>query len=235
MIATRQIRRFTRKVSTRTRRTMLTPFLRVEDDRSLVRLGSAQCGWWVPSDVVRPGAVAYCAGAGEDISFDLELHRLGMQVVTIDPTPRAVAHVASVDPGDDRFAFVQMGLWHEPAELTFFAPDAASDVSHSVLNLQRTDAADAFTARVDTIEAIMATQGHAHVELLKVDIEGAESTVLPHLLRDDGPRPMVVCFEYDQPQSSAVLLRLLGTFRSRGYRLVRREKWNFTLRLGPPA
>jgi len=153
---------------------MLTPFLRVEDDPSLVRLGSAQCGWWVPSDVVRPGAVAYCAGAGEDISFDLELHGRGMHVVTIDPTPRAVAHVATVDPGDDRFVFVQMGLWHEPAELTFFAPTDASDVSHSVLNLQRTDAADAFTAQVDTIESIMATQGHAHVELLKVDIEGSE-------------------------------------------------------------
>jgi hypothetical protein len=44
-----------------------------------------------------------------------------------------------------------------------------------------------------------------------------------------------VCFEYDQPQSSRALLRLLRAFRARGYRLVCRERWNFTLRRDPPA
>ena len=230
MTTTRHVRRLARKVSTRSRRTLLTPVLRIEDDPSLVRLGSQDCGWWVPLDAVRPEAIAYCAGAGEDITFDLELHRRRMHVFTIDPTPRAVAHVAAVDPGDDRFTFVRMGLWHEPDELTFYAPADPADVSHSVFNLQRTDAADSFTARVDTIDSIMASHRHDHVDLLKLDIEGAESSVLPHLLRDDGPRPSVVCFEYDQPQSSTALLRLLSTFRDRGYRLIRREKWNFTLR-----
>jgi FkbM family methyltransferase len=221
------LRRLRRKVSSRTRRALLTPFLHVEVEPGLVRLGSAACGWWVPEDVVRPGAVAYCAGAGEDISFDLELHRRGMDVVTIDPTPRAIAHVRRVAPSDDRFTFLPMGLWDEPGELTFYAP-ADAGVSHSVLNLQRTPAGDGFTATVDSLASMMAAQGHDHIELLKVDIEGAESTVLPQLLRD-GLHPRVVCFEYDQPQSSAALLRLLAAFRASGYRLVRRERWNFTL------
>src|SRR5262245_22754337 len=66
-------RRFARKASSRTRRAALGPLVRVQPDPTLVRLGSAGCGWWVPADVVVPGAVAYCAGAGEDITFDLEL------------------------------------------------------------------------------------------------------------------------------------------------------------------
>jgi FkbM family methyltransferase len=216
-----------RKVSSRTRRALLTPLLRIEDDPSLIRLGSTGCGWWVPEGVLRPGAVAYCAGAGEDISFDLELHRRGMQVVTIDPTPRAIAHVRRVDPGDERFTFVPVGLWDGPGELTFYAP-ADAGVSHSVVNLQRTAASQGFTAEVDSLASIMASQGHERIDLLKLDIEGAESTVLPNLLRD-GPFPPAVCFEYDQPQSSRALLGLLRTFRARGYRLVRRERWNFTL------
>ena len=223
------VRRLARKASTRARRSLLTPFLHVQYDATLVRLGSVDCGWWVPSEVLRPGAVAYCAGAGEDISFDLELHRRGLQVVTIDPTPRAIAHVRSVDPRADGFTFVPMGLWDHPSELTFYAPADASDVSHSVVNLQRTADADAFTARVDSLGRIAETLGHDQIDLLKVDIEGAESTVLPHMLRE-GPLPAVVCFEYDQPQSSVALLRLLRQFADRDYRLVRREKWNFTLR-----
>jgi len=227
VIAGQDLRDVARKASSRTRRALLSPFVRVEARPPLVRLGSAACGWWVPEAVLRPGAVAYCAGAGEDISFDLELHRRGLEVVTIDPTPRAIAYVREVDPGDDRFTFVPMGLWSGPGELTFFPP-AHAGVSHSVVNLQRTEAGDGFTAKVDSLASIMATQGHGAIDILKIDIEGAESTVLPHLLAE-GPRPPVVCFEYDQPQSSRALLQLLGAYRGAGYRLVRRERWNFTL------
>lgn len=222
------LRRGARRASSRVRRTLLAPALRVYHDGGLVRLGSPGCGWWVPGGVLAPGNVAYCAGAGEDISFDLELHRRGLDVVTIDPTPRAGAHVRAVAPSDARFHFVPLGLWHERAELTFYAPADPRDVSHSVLNLQHTRKDRAFTAPVDTLSGIMAAQGHDRLDLLKVDIEGAESSVLPDLLRT-GPHPPVVCFEYDQPQSSRRLLRLLASFRATGYRLVRRERWNFTL------
>ncbi len=222
-------RRFVRKASSRSRRALLAPLLQVEDDPTLVRLGSARGGWWVPDEVLRPGAIAYCAGAGEDISFELELWRLGLDVVTIDPTPRAAAHIRDAAPTDERFRFVAVGLWTEPGELTFYAPDDPGDVSHSVVNLQRTGVDRAFTAPVDSLAGIMATQGHDHVDLLKADIEGAESTVLPELLRT-GPHPAAVCFEYDQPQSLRGLLRLLRAFRNGGYALVRQERWNFTLR-----
>jgi FkbM family methyltransferase len=223
-------RRLVRLASSRSRRTAVSPLLRVRDDPTLVRLGSAGSGWWVPGDVVRPGAVAYCAGAGEDITFDLELWRRGLDVVTVDPTPRAAAHVRSVAPrGDQRFRFAAVGLWSEPDELTFYGPDNPGDVSHSVVNLQRTGSDRAFTARVDSLAGIMAAHGHDHVDLLKLDIEGAESTVLRALL-ETGPQPAAVCFEYDQPQSLWGLLRLLRLFRARGYALVRQERWNFTLR-----
>lgn len=71
-----------------------------------MRLGTDPCGWRLPEFILRPGAVAYCVGAGEDISFDLALHDREMRVVTIDPTPRVLSHVEAVAPQSDRFAFV---------------------------------------------------------------------------------------------------------------------------------
>jgi FkbM family methyltransferase len=217
---------YRRRVSSRCRRSLLRPLLRVNGTHPMARLGSNGCGWWVPESILHPGAVAYCAGAGEDISFDLELHRRGLTVVTLDPTPRAVAYVEGVRPHDERFHFEPTGLWSEPDELRFFSPADPSDVSHSIVNLQRTD--DSFVARVDSLSNLMDKLGHDDIDLLKLDIEGAESRVLPDLLRN-GPRPPVMCFEYDQPQSSRRLLQLLRSFRDAGYALAHVERWNFTL------
>jgi FkbM family methyltransferase len=225
-------RTFLRLASSRSRRTAMQPLLRARSGVELVRLGSRGSGWWVPVDAVVAGAVAYCAGAGEDISFDLELHRRGLTVVTIDPTPRAIAHVESVKPDDERFTFVPVGLWHEPGELTFYAPDDPGSVSYSALNLQRTS--EHFVAKVQPLAGIMRELGHDRIDLLKVDIEGAESKVLPHLI-DHGPHPAVVCFEYDQPQSVWRLQGLLRRFRQAGYELVRQERWNFTLARHEPS
>ena len=221
-----RLRRFARKASSRTRRAALAPFVRVQPDPTLVRLGSAGCDWWVPDDAVVPGAVAYCAGAGEDISFDLELNRRGMDVVALDTTPRAAAYVASVDPGDDWITFVPVGMWTKRAALTFHAPADPREVSYTLLELQRTGRSRA----VDSLPAITAAGGHDHVDLLKLDIEGAESSVLPDLLRT-GPHSPVVRFEYDQPQPARKLRRLLAAFHEAGYVLVCRERWNCTLRM----
>src|SRR6516162_1577380 len=59
----------------------------------LVRLGTRRGGWVLPAKTVQAGGTAVCVGAGEDISFDVELNKLGFQVHTLDPTPRAKRHV----------------------------------------------------------------------------------------------------------------------------------------------
>jgi FkbM family methyltransferase len=35
-------------------------------------------------------------GAGEDISFDVELNKKGLDVYCVDPTPRVTEHIAKV-------------------------------------------------------------------------------------------------------------------------------------------
>ena len=62
----------------------------------VVRLGTAHGGWSVPTATIQSKGTAVCVGAGEDISFDVELNKRGFNVLTVDPTPRAKAHVARV-------------------------------------------------------------------------------------------------------------------------------------------
>lgn len=191
----------------------------------LRRLGSPGAGWWVPESSLKPGAVAYCAGAGEDISFDLALLEHACRVTTFDPTPRAIAHVRETAPEDPGFRFEPVGWWDTDDEIRFYAPRDADHVSHSALNLQRTS--DFFIAAVRRVDHLMADLGDDHVDLIKMDIEGAELRVIPSLLRH-GPLPEVLCVEFDQPQPLRLLMDTVSMLRDGGYDLNHIERWNFT-------
>jgi FkbM family methyltransferase len=207
--------------------TLLKAYLRPSKPAGLVRLGSDLCGWWLPEFIIQPGAVAYCAGAGEDISFDLALHDRGMRVVTIDPTPRAVSYVKTVAPKSDRFAFVPVGLWDTAAEQRFYYPrdPAIAAWACSIVNLQ--DTSEYFTAEVDTLRKLMDDLGDNHIDVLKLDIEGAEHRVIDSFIAD-GLRPVVLCVEFDQPVPLRSVLRSIRLLQQSGYCLIRIEGWNYT-------
>lgn len=190
-----------------------------------VRLGSEYGGWWLPARLVRPGAVAYLGGAGEDISFDLVLHDRGCIVRTLDPTPRAIAHVRAHAPDSDRFVFVPVGLWDAEDDLEFFAPTDPSFVSHSAVNLFGTSAS--FVAHVKPIRQVMAELGDVEADIVKLDIEGAEHRVLEDMTRH-GPHPSVICVEFDQPQRLRRIIERVRALKAAGYRLAKVEEWNYT-------
>lgn len=208
----------------RARRIALTAWLRPAES-GLIRLGSEYGGWWVPEAVLRPGTVAYCAGAGEDVTFDLALLDRGLRVTTFDPTPRARLHIEQLGDRARNLRFIAVGWWDERARLRFYAPRDPSHVSHSALNLQRTTGY--FMAEVKPVHQLAAELGDAHIEIIKMDIEGAEQRVIPSLL-DHGLLPQVLCVEFDQPQSLVGIVRMIARLRNTGYRVARIDGWDFT-------
>jgi FkbM family methyltransferase len=197
------------------------PVMKRRDAR---RLGSDYGGWTIPVDLLDENSICYLAGTGLDISFDLELiDLLGCQVYAFDPTPGAVDYVSREVPVGVRYLFEPIGLWSENTTKQFYAPRDASAISHSIVNLHGT--ADYFEAPCETVPTVMRRLGHQQIDLLKLDIEGAEYDVLDEMFRAD-VYPVVLCVEFDQPcvfsKTRQFVNRLL-----RDYDLYAREEWNF--------
>lgn len=207
---------------------MLPVWFRVDAPRSdLVRIGSDYGGWWVPENLLGPGSICYLAGVGQDISFDLGvIERFGCDVWAIDPTPKAVDWIATRDDLPPQFTMVPVGLSGERGELKFYLPEHPEHVSASVKNLQKTS--DFFTAPVQTIAQTMEQLGHDHVDLVKLDIEGAEHDTIRQMLAD-GIHPMVLCVEYDQPEPFSWARETTKMLRKHhGYRLAKLDDLNLT-------
>ena len=200
-------------------------YFRPRSPEELVHLGTGYGGWWIPVSALRPGAVAYCAGAGQDISFDIALHERGLRVVTMDPTPRAVAYVTKVAPSTERFEFVQVGLWDQSGETRFYVPRDPSNENYSIVNLQRSD--EYVTAKVTTLLELMKDLGDTELEILKLDIEGSEHRVIKSFLAS-GIRPRTVCIEFDQPVKMRTLLQSIKSIGAAGYTLAKIDVWNYT-------
>lgn len=218
----------------------------------LVRIGSWYGGWYAPESLLGPDSVCYCAGAGEDITFDVGVAvRFGCAVHIVDPTPRAKAHfeglrqaVAAgrhmrVNDFDEFYTlspeqlkllhFHDCGLWSSDGVQRFHAPKNPEHVSHSIMNLQQTDAC--FEARCCTLDGLMASLGHDRIDMLKIDIEGAEHEVIAAMLKA-GVTPTFLNVEFDEGYhqlDSGWLDRIARTvekLRQAGYIAVMRDGWN---------
>ncbi len=192
----------------------------------LKKIGTEYGGWIVPSGLVRAEWICYSGGAGEDISFDIGLiQRFGRSVNVFDPTPRAIAHVQATASAEPRLRFLPVGLWSKDTTLRFFAPRDPTHVSHSALNLQQTTGY--FEATCRSIPSLMRELGHTGIDLLKLDVEGAEHQVIASTLAAR-VQPTVLCTEIDRPVSPLTALVTVARLLAHGYALVAVDAWNLT-------
>ena len=188
----------------------------------LVRLGTRYGGWWIPERVLNSGGVAYCAGVGEDASFDRSLADRGLEVWSFDPTPRSVSYIESKGEG---LNFEAVGWWDREGEEKFYAPAESSHVSHSIDNPG--GSTDFFQAKVSPVREIQSRLGHQFLDLVKMDIEGAERVVVPDMLKR-GPFPSVLCVEIDYPFTTRRLWLFVKQVCSAGFVLCKVEQRNYT-------
>lgn len=153
---------------------------RTQLDCKRLFLGNKGALWCVFPDGLTSSNVVYSFGVGEDISFDLELiSRFGVRVHAFDPTPRSIQWLGrhSLPEG---FEFHPYGVCGSEGSCKLYPPANPNHVSHS--RIRRDSPWPAVELPVHRLITIMGMLGHETIDLLKMDIEGAEYEVIADLL-----------------------------------------------------
>ena len=157
-------------------------------------------GWWFTPENLDSDSIVYSLGVGEDIAFDLSLiDRFGVELHAFDPTPSSVNMLASTDL-PERFIFHPWAITAEDGTLKFY-PRVRKDGSKSTVmfTMIAEDASidDAIEVPAFCLSSVADKLGHERIDLLKMDIEGAEYDVLEGLLASTiKPRQLLVEFHH---------------------------------------
>ena len=105
-----------------------------------------------------------------------------------------LSHIDNLNPDFNNFTYINMGLYKEKTKLKFYKQDNSRYVSQSLVpgmfgkNYDEVD--------VDSIKNIMKGHKHNKIDLLKLDIEGAEVKVLNSMVESEiFPRYLAVEFD----------------------------------------
>ena len=142
--------------------------------------GSTYGGYVVCPDLIDKDSIVYSFGLGDDISFDIELiDRHGISVFAYDPAPETQEWLAGQELPSS-FIYQAIALSDQNAELTFY-PSPNDRVNYTLVE-REVRKGKAVTVPARRFVDLVAENGHGHVDLLKIDIEGAEFKVLWDIL-----------------------------------------------------
>lgn len=114
-------------------------------------------------------------------------------------------------------------------ELKFYKQSNENYVSQSLISNIFTSNYD--IVNVDSIRNIMNELGHSNIDLLKLDIEGAENIVLEKML-DDKIFPKYLCIEFDLLRNNKDInnntKKIIDRLISEGYKILLNDKLNIT-------
>ena len=181
-------------------------------------------GWWFTPEGLTADSIVYSLGVGDDIDFDLSLiENFGVQVHAFDPTPSSIDMLDGRDL-PQRFSFHPWAVTATDGSLTFYPRlrkgGTRSEVMYTMIAEEQT-VDDAIEVPAYSLSTISDKLGHEKIDLMKMDIEGAEYEVLDGLLASAiKPTQLLVEFHHRFPgigleKTADVIERL----RKAGYKI----------------
>lgn len=165
--------------------------------KALDELGNDGFNWKFDPTPLDENAKVLSFGIGTDISFEEALtEKYGCAVHCFDPTPQAMEHAIRVRQKNRLINAYPYGILSEDRMLSLFKP---ADPNSGSLSADNLGAGDSFIeVPVLRLRTMMLNLKIEHVDLLKIDIEGAEYSVIDDLvlMRTNVKQ---LCVEFDQP------------------------------------
>lgn len=154
--------------------------------------GNLYGGFFVNPDILNNESVIYSFGIGEDISFDKDIiNNHGCHVFGFDPTPKSIKWVKE-QKVPDKFFFYEFGISNFDGITDFFLPKNREYVSGSIIVQDNINPADKIRVQMRSLKSIAKEFGHKKIDVLKMDIEGAEYEVLEDVIKSEVPVSQIV-------------------------------------------
>ena len=201
-------------------------------------------------------SIIYSGGVGEDMSFDILLtSKYNCTIFLIDPTKKALKHFDEVKlyytkgqtftgniqndyykhikdskPNLEHFYYINKGLWDCKTELKFYKQTNENYVSQTLIENMYSNEYD--IVEVDSIKNIMNENNHSKIDLLKLDIEGAEIKVLEQMFNEH-IYPTYLLIEFDLllkgKDIDNITIKLIERMiKTENYKLLVNDKLNMT-------
>jgi len=186
--------------------------------------GTDYGGFYICNDILRYSIkknqqiIIYSAGIGEDISFDeAMLKEFNCKIFAFDPTPKSINWIQK-QKKHDNFFFYPYGLSDKTEEKCFYLPKNKNYVSGSIIIHEDITLDDKVAVQMKSIEDIAKEYQHTYIDILKMDIEGSEFSVIENLPKNIVFGQIVVEFhERFFPNSKTVLKKAISQLRKRNY------------------
>ena len=223
------------------------------------KLGTTYGGWLIPREIeLNENSIIYSGGVGEDISFDLLLSdKYKSHIYLLDPTKRAIKHfdeikkyyetknwkfsgdiqkdykscIETLNPDFSKIFYKELALWNKKDKLKFYLQYNKNYVSQSLI--ENMFGNDYYLVDCLSIKEIMEAYGHTKLDLLKLDIEGAENIVLEQMLNDK-IYPKYLCIEFDlllkRKDPEDTTKKIVYRLQQEGYQLLVNDNLNITFK-----
>lgn len=143
-------------------------------------------------------SVIYSLGVLSDTDFDQAISdQYGCNIHLFDPSNIAKTHIEKVN--NPKFVFTQVGIWKETCDIEFTTPKYGGSPS-MILKYDGKH----FTHKCVDLYEILNQNKHDHIDIIKMDIEGAAFGVINRML-DINIYPSQIIAEFERPRSKDVL------------------------------
>ncbi len=181
-------------------------------------------GWWFSAKNLNSESIVYSLGVGDEIDFDLAIiDKYGVNVFAFDPTPNSIDLLDS-SKLPARFHFHPWAVTAHDGSLKFYPrlkkDGTKSDVMFTMIAEEETKD-DVIEVPAYCLTTITERLGHDRIDLLKMDIEGAEYEVLDGLLASPvKPNQLLVEFHHRFVEDGLErTYDVIGRLREAGYKI----------------